>query len=88
MPVLSVWLIRYRAEEPAAKKGLFERILPAFQRIVDDIIRLRWIVVPAYLAACGLLLWLVGQAGRHRIVSPGGFRPVRDSISQSSGFGI
>ena len=61
VPVLSVWLIRYRAEEPAAKKGFIEKILPAFQRIVYETIRFRWIVVPAYLVACGLLLWLVGR---------------------------
>lgn len=59
--VLSVWLIRYRAEEPAAKKGFIERILPGFQRIVSAMIRFRWIVVPAYLAICGLLLWVVGR---------------------------
>ena len=32
---------------------------------------------------------LVGrQAGRHRIVSPGGFRPVRDPFSEPSGLGV
>ena len=30
VPVFSVWLIRYRAEEPAAKKGFIEKILPRF----------------------------------------------------------
>ena len=61
VPVLSVWLIRYRAEEPAAKKGFIERILPGFQRIVSGTIRFRWLVVPTYLAVCGLLLWFVGR---------------------------
>jgi multidrug efflux pump subunit AcrB len=61
VPVFSVWFIRYRAEEPAAKKGFIERILPTFQSIVSEAIRFRWIVVPTYLVACGLTLWLVGR---------------------------
>ncbi len=61
VPVFSVWLIRHRAEEPAAKRGFIERILPSFQRLVYETIRLRWIIVPAYLIACGVLLWVVGR---------------------------
>ncbi|MGA2062913.1 MAG: efflux RND transporter permease subunit, partial [Thermoguttaceae bacterium] len=61
VPVFSVWCIRYRAEEHAAKKGYIEKFLPVFQRIVYEIIKFRWILVPAYLAACGLVLWQVGR---------------------------
>jgi multidrug efflux pump subunit AcrB len=61
VPVFSVWFIRYRAEEHAAKKGYIEKFLPVFQRIVNEIIRFRWILVPAYLFVCGLVLWLVGR---------------------------
>ena len=85
VPVLSVWLIRYRAEEPAAKKGFIERILPGFQRIVsgDDPVPLdRGAGVSGSLWFAPLVR---RQAGWHRVVSPGGFRPVRDSFSQSSG---
>ena len=55
--------------EQAAKKGFFDRVLPGFGRIVSGMVRRRWLVVPAYLAACGLVLWLVGQAGRHGALS-------------------
>ena len=61
VPIFSVWFIRYRAGEHAAKKGYIEKFLPVFQRIVYEIIHFRWILVPAYLAACGLVLWLVGR---------------------------
>ncbi len=60
VPVLSVWLIRHGGQ-PAHKKGLFDRVLPPFARIVESTARRRWIVVPAYLVGCGLLFWLVGR---------------------------
>ncbi|MGA2035201.1 MAG: efflux RND transporter permease subunit, partial [Thermoguttaceae bacterium] len=59
VPVLSVWLMKH-AGETAHKAGLFDRILPPFEKVVRSGVRFRWIVVPAYLVACGLLFWLVG----------------------------
>ena len=64
VPVLSVWLVRHKGGH-AAKKGLFDTLLGVYNRIVEAVIRLRWIVVPGYFVACGLLFWLVGtQVGR------------------------
>jgi multidrug efflux pump subunit AcrB len=60
VPVLSVWLIRHGGQS-VHKQGLFDRLLPRFVRIVEATARQRWIVVPAYLIACGLLFWLVGR---------------------------
>jgi multidrug efflux pump subunit AcrB len=59
VPVLSVWLMKHMGEA-AHKKGVFDRVLPIFERIVGATVRLRWITVLAYLAVCGLILWLVG----------------------------
>ena len=61
VPVFSVWFIRPMAGEHAAKKGFLEKILPAFGKLVSGMIRLRWLVVPAYLIACGLVLWFYGR---------------------------
>jgi multidrug efflux pump subunit AcrB len=60
VPVLSVWLIRHRGQE-SHRAGLFERVLPRFARLVEATVRRRWAVVLSYLAACGLLIWLVGS---------------------------
>jgi multidrug efflux pump subunit AcrB len=59
VPVLSVWLMKHGGEA-AHKEGLFDRVLPPFAALVGAVVRLRWIAVPAYLAACGLLFWQVG----------------------------
>jgi multidrug efflux pump subunit AcrB len=64
VPVLSVWLMRHKGEH-AAKKGLFDKLLGVYNRLVAAVIRLRWFVVPGYFVACGLIFWLVGsQVGR------------------------
>ncbi len=64
VPVLSVWLVRHK-DEHAAKQGLFDKLLAAYNKVVVEVIRLRWIVVPGYLLACGLLFLLVGgEVGR------------------------
>lgn len=71
VPVLSVWLIKHHGRheasaqagaQPGAKKrpGFFERVRDRFSRAVELLVSWRWVVVPIYLAACGLILWLVG----------------------------
>ncbi len=60
VPVLSVWLIRHGGES-VHKRGLFDRVLPHFARIVAVTVRHRWLVVSAYLVGCGLLFWFVGR---------------------------
>ena len=62
VPVLSVWLLKHHGEKHSEKKkGLFEHVQGVFGWLVAGSIRLRWIVVPAYFVACGLILWLVGM---------------------------
>jgi multidrug efflux pump subunit AcrB len=61
VPVLSVWLLKHHGVKHAEKKkGLFEHVQGIFGWLVAGSIRLRWIVVPVYFVACGLILWLVG----------------------------
>ena len=87
VPVLSVWLMRHKGEH-AAEGGLFGKLLAVYNRIVAVVIRLRWIAVPGYLAACGLLFWLVGSAGGKGAVSAGRCRPVRDPLPRAAGFRV
>jgi multidrug efflux pump subunit AcrB len=64
VPVASVWLVRHKGEH-AAESRLFEKVLHVYHRLVVAVVKYRWITVPGYLLACGLLLWLVGtQVGR------------------------
>ena len=60
VPVLTVWLMKHH-RATSAKTTFFDRMLPSFGRLVKTIARLRWITVPAYLAACALILWFVGR---------------------------
>src|SRR5208283_2861157 len=63
VPVLSVWLVRHK--EHAGESRLFDKLLTVYNRMVAAVVRFRWIAVPGYLVACGLLFWLVGtQVGR------------------------
>jgi multidrug efflux pump subunit AcrB len=60
VPVLSVWTLRHFHTWPDGHKGFFRRLQEAFVRVVGAGIRLRWVVVPAYVVVCVLVLWLVG----------------------------
>ncbi len=71
VPVLSVWLLKPHAphEGPAQgdgeRRGLFSRLQGHFNRAVSLSVKRRWVVVPAYLLVCGLILLVVGsQLGR------------------------
>lgn len=63
VPVLSVWLVKQH-KHPAgheSRPGLFDRIRDnVYGPVVDVAVRLRWLVVPAYLGACALVLVFAG----------------------------
>ena len=63
VPVVSVWLLKHHQHGQAAhaEPGLFERFGMSFGRAVRKLVQWRWIVVPAYLGACALVLVLVGS---------------------------
>ncbi len=65
VPILSVYLLKHeehpaQEQEGEKKPRLFERMLRGYGKLVDWFIRLRWLVVPSYLAACGLILGFIG----------------------------
>src|SRR5262249_36568349 len=50
-----------RHVEHGEEGGLFGRFLKVYRKVVGAIVGLRWLVVPGYLAAAGLVLWLLGM---------------------------
>jgi multidrug efflux pump subunit AcrB len=63
VPVLSVWLLRHRgaAGERRAQRTTFDRAQTIYGRAVAGVVRWRWVVVPAYLAASLAVIVLVGR---------------------------
>jgi multidrug efflux pump subunit AcrB len=59
VPILCVYLVRHR--QHGERRGLFDRLRDAYQRLVARLVRRRWWVMSGYLAVCGLVLWLVGS---------------------------
>ena len=59
LPILCVYLLKPKAHG-GEKRGLFDRMLEAYGHAVEWLVRLRWWVVPGYLVACVLILWVVG----------------------------
>ncbi len=60
VPVLSTWLLRHRERRDRSRKTAFERAQETYGRAVGGIVRWRWLVVPAYLAASLAVILLVG----------------------------
>ncbi len=59
VPIMCVYLLKHSGETEESK-GLFDRIQNAFRGLLGHLVRWRWAVVPAYIVACGLVLWQVG----------------------------
>ena len=59
VPIMCVSLLKHmgHAEEHA---GLFGRLLKVYKKIVRWFVRLRWIVVPAYIAGCIVIIGVLG----------------------------
>lgn len=89
VPVLSVWLLKHQhqPEGRSARRSRFDRFRESYGRGLGSVVRLRWLVVPAYLALTGLVTYGVGRqlgleifprvdAGRFqlRIKAPAGTR--------------
>ena len=84
VPVISVWLIKHHGHQHAesAKPGLFERFQVVFGgRGATTWWNWRWIVVPAYVGVCVLVLVVLGNATWHRAVSAGRFGRVCAAVS-------
>jgi RND family efflux transporter MFP subunit len=62
VPVLSVWLLRHYQGHAAEAPGFFTRLRDRYGRALAAVTRLRWLLVPAYLAGAAaliLLTWLL-----------------------------
>src|SRR5205085_1117937 len=79
VPVASVWLLRHtqRDHQSAPSHTWFDGFRDHYEQLLANLLPLRWIVVPAYLLVCGLIIWLVGShLGREifPLVDSGAFR--------------
>lgn len=67
VPVVSVWVLKHRhheepgAGEPGHQARGFARFQERFRQVVGPAVHRRKLVVPIYLAACGLILFVVGS---------------------------
>jgi multidrug efflux pump subunit AcrB len=63
VPVLSAWLLKHprRSDGQTPKRSVFDRFRDSYGRGLGWAVRLRWIVVPAYLAAVSLISYGVGS---------------------------
>jgi multidrug efflux pump subunit AcrB len=59
VPILCVSLLKHKGHREQ-EGGLFDRFLKAYREVVSRFVSLRWLLVPCYLAACGLVIWLLG----------------------------
>ncbi|MGO9468735.1 MAG: efflux RND transporter permease subunit [Isosphaeraceae bacterium] len=59
VPIICVRLLKHKAHDEE-KRGLFDRALGVYGKAVGWLVSLRYLVVPGYLAACGLVLWGLG----------------------------
>src|SRR5262249_38930254 len=59
VPIMCVYLLKHMGEGED-KVSFFDRIRNAFKGVSGHLVRWRWVVVPGYLLACGLVLWQVG----------------------------
>ena len=60
VPVLSIWILRGHAAE-FRDASFFGRLQNGYTAVLRLAVSLRWAVLPAYLVAAALVVWLVGR---------------------------
>ncbi|OHE89712.1 MAG: acriflavin resistance protein, partial [Verrucomicrobia bacterium RIFCSPLOWO2_12_FULL_64_8] len=61
VPVMAVWVLRSQTDHHKAASGdLFARFREAYARTVHRLMKVRLALVPVYLVAAGLVVWVVG----------------------------
>ncbi len=60
VPIMSVYLLKHKKHEGGKEPGLFDRVVQGYHGVVEWFIQFRWLVVPAYLIACVLILGVLG----------------------------
>ena len=64
VPIMCVALLKHHGGHghgEEQKPGLFDRFLKVYGQAVHWFVHLRWLTVPIYLGACGLVLWMLGM---------------------------
>src|SRR5205823_3876671 len=61
VPVLSVWLLRHHGASGPRKRSFFARLRDAYAALARAVVRLRWVMLPAYVVVVGLVIWLAGS---------------------------
>jgi multidrug efflux pump subunit AcrB len=66
VPVLAIWLLRrHEHHHSPSRRSAFDRFRDRYHWFCERVIRLRWVVVPIYLVAAGLVILFAGrQLGR------------------------
>src|SRR5205823_13212264 len=61
VPVVSVWLLRHQhgTTEAQGRQTMLGRLRERYTHLVSRTVALRWLLLPAYLGAAGVLIWLV-----------------------------
>ena len=59
VPIMCVSLLKHKGHGEQ-EGGLFDRFLKAYRKVVSRFVSLRWLLVPGYLVACALVIWLLG----------------------------
>jgi multidrug efflux pump subunit AcrB len=60
VPIMCVSLLKHK-QHGEAEGGLFGQVLKAYRMVVGRFVGLRGLVVPIYLGACLLIIWLLGM---------------------------
>ena len=60
VPIMCVTLLKHMGHHDE-ERGLFGRVLKVYRKAVGWFVHLRWLLVPAYLAGCGLILVSLGM---------------------------
>ncbi|HWN39316.1 MAG TPA: efflux RND transporter permease subunit, partial [Gammaproteobacteria bacterium] len=62
VPILSVWLLRGHTHAAEATETRARGFRRAYARLVDNVVRLRWLVVAGYATAAALIIVVLGAA--------------------------
>ncbi|MGD9721988.1 MAG: efflux RND transporter permease subunit [Pirellulales bacterium] len=60
VPIVCVWILKHRTHA-GEEEGFFGRFRAGFEHCVGATVNHRRLVVPLYVVACGLVLWLFGR---------------------------
>ncbi len=62
VPVLAIWVLRFKHDPVAKRATLFDRFRESFRKFSAQMIRWRWAVVLIYLAGAALIIYFAGGA--------------------------